>query len=117
MKPETVYLCGKCNSGRHCLRDCQYQQFNEQEKLRDYSVTDSEGLPTKLWNKLIKKIVGERPVINCYLNDEKVKGFGIGDLWQVFWEKKWLSEMLRGVPIISLKQFMGVLDHILSPIF
>ena len=58
-KSETVYKCCKYNSGRYCLRDCQYQQFNEQEKLRDYSVTHIEALPTKLWDKLIKKIIGE----------------------------------------------------------
>ena len=39
------------------MQDCQYQQFNEQEKLRDYSVTNKDTLPTKLWNKLVKKLL------------------------------------------------------------
>ena len=57
MKSETAYKCCKCNSGSYCLQDCQYQQFNEQEKLRDYSVTNKDTFPTKLWNKLVKKLL------------------------------------------------------------
>ena len=56
----------------------------EQEKLKqyskDYSVTDSETLPTKLRNTLVK-IVGKRPLINCYLNNANLKDFGIRDPW------------------------------------
>ena len=92
MKYETVYKCCKCNSGRYRSRDCQRKQFNEHEKYsryiselesleqeklkhysKDYSVTDNETLPTKLRNKLVK-IVGKRPLINCYLNNAKFKG-------------------------------------------
>ena len=73
MKSETVYKCCKCNSGCYWSRDCQRKQFNEREKYcryvwelesleqgklkhysKDYSVTDNETLPTKLWNKLVK---------------------------------------------------------------
>ena len=60
-KYETACNCVKCNSGRYCSRDCQYEQFNEQEKLRNYSATDNEALPTKLWNKFVKKLLQRDP--------------------------------------------------------
>ena len=56
-KYETACNCVKCNSGRYYSRDCQHEQFNEQEKLRNHSATDNKALPTKLWNKLVKKLL------------------------------------------------------------
>ena len=48
---------------------------------------------------------------------QKLKGLGYGIYGKLFGKKKWISEMLPGVLIISLKRFMGVLDHIVSPFF
>ena len=128
MKFETVYKCCKCNSGRYWSRDCQCKQFNghkkycrymseleslEQEKLKHYSkddsLTDNETLPTKLRNKLVN-IVGKKPLINCCLNNVKFKGLWDTGSMVSLLGKKWLREMLCGVSILSLEQFMGVSD-------
>ena len=62
-------------------------------------MTNNETLPTKLRNKLVK-ITGERPLINCYLNDAKVKGL---------WDTEPIVS-LSDVSILLLEQFMGALD-------
>ena len=72
-------------------------------------MTNNETLPTKLRNKLVK-ITGEKPLINCYLNDAKVKG-----LWDTkpivsLSGKKCLFQILSDVSILLLEQFMGALD-------
>ena len=47
---------------------------------------------------------------------QKLKGLGKGIYGKPFWKKKWLSEMLSSISVLSLKQFMGVLDRSLSPL-
>ena len=107
MKSETVYKCCQCNSGRYCSQDCQRKQFNEHEKYcryiselesleqeklkhysKDYSVANNETLPTKLRNKSVK-IVGKRPLINCYLNNAKFNGLWDGGSMVSLLGKKW----------------------------
>ena len=47
---------------------------------------------------------------------QKLKGFGY-EIYDKPLGKNWLSEMLPGVSILSLKQFTGILDHSFSPFF
>ena len=123
-KVETVYKCCKCNSGHYCSNECQHKQYSEhkkycehiaklesleKEKLKDYSVREKETLPTKLRNNLVK-VVGEKPLINCYLNDIKVKGlWDTGSMISLL-GKKWLDEKFPSVETISLENFLGVSD-------
>ena len=72
-------------------------------------MTNNETLPTKLRNKLVK-ITGERPVINCYLNDAKVKGLWDTEPIVSLSGKKCLFQILSDVSILLLEQFMGALD-------
>ena len=72
-------------------------------------MTNNETLPTKLRNKLVK-ITGERPLINCYLNDAKVKGLWDTEPIVSLSGKKCLFQILSDVSILLLEQFMGTLD-------
>ena len=70
---------------------------------------EKETLPIKLRNNLVK-VVGEKPLINCYLNDVKVKGlWDTGSMISLL-EKKWLDEKFPSVVTLSLDQFLGVSD-------
>lgn len=54
------------------------------------------------------KVVGEKPLINCHLNDIKVKGlWDTGSMISLL-EKKWLEEKFPSVETVSLENFLGV---------
>ena len=75
--------------------------------MKDYSVREKETLPIKLRNNLVK-VVGEIPLINCYLNDVKIKGlWDTGSMISLL-GKKWLDEKFPSVVTLSLEQFLGV---------
>ena len=74
----------------------------EKEKLKDYSVREKETLPIKLRNNLVK-VVGEKPLINCYMNDVKIKGlWDTGSMISLL-GKKWLDEKFPSVVTLSLE--------------
>ena len=55
--------------------------INNLLNTRKLEIYQQRGTPYKTLEQVSKKTVGERPLINCYLNDAKVKGLGILDLW------------------------------------
>ena len=71
---------------------------------------EKETLPIKLRNNLVK-VVGEKPLINCYLNNVKVKGlWDTGSMISLL-GKKWLDEKFSSAVVtLSLEQFLGVSD-------
>lgn len=56
--------------------------INNLLNTRKLEIYQQRGTPYKTLEQVSKKTVGERhKLINCYLNDAKVKGLGILDLW------------------------------------
>ena len=84
-----LILCETCLCGKYCSVDCKkkdknHTQYcsmicnlemieNEKRVRNEIAVTDSEKLSYKMKLQLIR-LVGERPLVNIYLNGEDVQG-------------------------------------------
>ena len=82
-----LHKCRKCQSGKYCSKACQAKQYLEhhkycaviseldsrkKHKLEQFTVTDSEILPKKYHNQLVR-FIGEKPIIEGYINDKTYK--------------------------------------------
>ena len=121
----TKITCNKCFTGCYCSSECMAKNENhttycpiicEVQKLETtkriaaeiFSV-DSEKLPFKMKRKLIR-LVGERPVVNIFLNKNNIKGlWDTGAMVSVI-NELFLAENFPGVDIIPIEDFVGKRD-------
>ena len=107
-----LYKCTKYQSGNYCSKACQTKQYPEHKKycaviseldsrkkhkLEQFTVTDSEILPKKYHNQLVR-LIGEKPIIEGYINPLSAKFM------------KWsntLKQIVGKLPTICLSVF----DH------
>ena len=62
------------NHQKYCAAICMLEEIEwEKKKKALVCGVDTEKLPLKLKKKLVK-LVGERPILKCLLNGEKVEG-------------------------------------------
>ena len=114
--------CEKCSCGCYCSSECMKKhdshntycpiicdlQKHETEKriAGEIFSVDAEKLPYKMKRKLIR-LVGERPVVNIFMNKQRVKGlWDTGAMVSVI-NDIFLAENFPGVEIRSIKDFVG----------
>ena len=83
-----LYKCTRYLSGNYCSKACQTKQYREHKKYcavvseleirekhksEQFTVKDSENLPKNNRNQLVR-LLGEKPIIEGYINDKKYKG-------------------------------------------
>ena len=83
-----LYKCTKCQPGNYCSKACQTKQYGEHKKYcavvselesrekhksEHFTVKDSENLPKNNRNQLVM-LLGEKPIIEGYINDKTYKG-------------------------------------------
>ena len=88
-KVDKLIVCPKCECRAHCSMDCikadrthilwcswicRLKRLENEKRMKgEINMIDTEKLPLKMKLKLVK-LVGERPLVNIYLNGKKVKG-------------------------------------------
>ena len=116
-----VISCEECQCGDYCSRECLKNHVNHKdycaaictlEKLEtekrmknNICMSDSEKLPFKMKMNLIR-LVGERPMVNIFLNNSEVEGlWDTGSMISLI-SKDFLDEHFPGVEIHSVADFI-----------
>ena len=119
---ENLFGCQRCRCGQYCSSDClkkheNHQSYcsvicsleeleNEKRRSTEIFVSDSEKLPFKLKRDLIR-LVGERPLVNIFLNDEKVECLWDTGAMICLMNEQFLCENFPGTKIYSISEFTG----------
>ena len=79
----------------------------EKLKLEQFNVTDTEILPRK-YRKQLVRLIGEKPIIEGYLNNQKCKGlWDTGSMVSVI-NKDWLKSNFPNENVFSTEEFLGI---------
>ena len=117
---ETLQRCSHCKSTHYCSRKCQVQhhphhsqycswivdlQKLETEKIYKGFTVRQETLDFKTQKKIVR-LVGEKPLLQCYLGGKKFK-----TLWDTgsqvsLVDRKWMSKNFPDVRIQPVEEYM-----------
>ena len=108
-------------SGNYCLKACQIKQYPEHKKycaviseldsrekykLEQFTITDSEILSKKYRSQLVR-LIGEKPVIERYVNNKTYKGlWDTGSMVSVI-NKHWLKSNFPDEKFFLSEEFLG----------
>ena len=113
--------CTECQLGNYCSKACQIKQnlehkkycaviskvdSRETDKLEQFTVTDSEILPKKYRSQLVR-LIGEKPIIEGYINDNTYKGLWDTDSMVSVINKHWLKSNFSNEKTFSSEEFLG----------
>ena len=86
---------------------CNLEKIEHEKRMRnEILITDSEKLSYKMKLQLIR-LVGERPLVNIYLNDEEVQGLLDTGAMISLVNEKYLYKKFPDINIYSLSEFTG----------
>ena len=122
-KKETKLVsCPKCRCGSYCSADCmesdevhamwcpwicRLEKLETEKRMRsEINMVDVEKLPYKMKLQLVK-LVGERPLVNIYLDGKRVQGLWDTGAMISLVNKTFLREKFPNVEIHSISEFTG----------
>ena len=126
---ESMFGCQNCRCGRYCSDVCMNQHKNhtlycasicdletlenEKRQKTEIFMSDSEKLPYKLKRNLIR-LVGERPLVNVYLNNEITEGlWDTGDMVSLI-NENYMHQKFPSAKLYSVEEFTGSDSFILT---
>ena len=102
-----MFHCQKCKTGLYCSKECQAKAYGDHKvlcnaiadlekveqdrKFRDFTVSNKEPIPARLKKSLVK-LVGERPLIKCMLNNRHCLGLWDTGSMVSLVSKNWLEK-------------------------
>ena len=128
---ENVISCEKCSCGCYCSENCMGEHLNhtkycsvisslekvENEKRMSSEIflSDSEKLPYKMKLNLIR-LVGERPMVNIYLNDIEINGLWDTGAMISLMNEEFLLQNFPDIQLHSISEFTGNESIILTTV-
>ena len=119
---ENVEACPKCQCGIYCSKECREldgvhamwcywicrlsAHENEKKMRTEINMVDSNKLPYKMKRRLVK-LVGDRPLVNIFLNGKKVKGLWDTGAMVSLLNRAYLQKNHPEVAIHSIAEFLG----------
>ena len=95
------------NHQKYCAAICMLEEIEwEKKKKALVCGVDTEKLPLKLKKKLVK-LVGERPILKCLLNGEKVEGLWDTGAMVSLLNKMFVDEHFPDAKIETVAEFLG----------
>ena len=121
-KVEKLISCPKCDCRAHCSLEClkedeshilwcswicRLKRLETEKRMKsEINMIDAEKLPLNMKLKLVK-LVGERPLVNIYLNGKKIKGLWDTGAMISLMNRKFLKENFPDSIIHSIADFTG----------
>ena len=119
---ESLFSCPLCLCGNYCSEKCMQAHYNhsqyctavctlenlenERKRNTEIFISNTEKLPYKMKKDLIR-LVGERPLVNIFLNRKKINGLWDTGAMISLMNENYLHEHFPGVHIYSVNEFTG----------
>ena len=90
---------------QYCNAISQLEKFERDKMFHDFEVTEKEQIPFKHQKNLVK-LIGEKPLVNCYLKEKNLKCLWDTGSMVSLVNKNWLTQNFPSAQILSVENFL-----------